>query len=78
MFVDGCFWHGCPTHYRAPITNVKFWRSKIERNMARDRAVGEALLQQGWTVIRIWEHSVRDDLDQVLHSLLSARDTGRT
>jgi len=56
VFVDGCFWHGCPDHYVAPRSNPTYWVPKIERNQARDRAVNEALREAGWGVIRFWEH----------------------
>jgi DNA mismatch endonuclease, patch repair protein len=58
VFVDGCFWHGCRCKY-LPRTNTEFWRSKIEKNMLRDRRVAEALRREGWKVIRIKECSVR-------------------
>ena len=56
VFVDGCFWHGCPEHFRLPSKNAEWWRSKIDRTIARDRAQTDVLLSRGWTVIRVWEH----------------------
>jgi DNA mismatch endonuclease (patch repair protein) len=56
IYVDGCFWHGCPTHGTWPKTNAPWWREKIERNRARDRSTNEALREAGWTVLRVWEH----------------------
>ena len=58
VFVDGCFWHGCPVHGRIPKTNKKFWREKITRNMARDRKVSRTLRGLGWSVLRVWEHAL--------------------
>jgi DNA mismatch endonuclease, patch repair protein len=58
VFVDGCFWHGCPIHATKPKQNAKFWREKIERNKARDRFVTRTLRARGWRVIRIWEHEL--------------------
>jgi len=55
VFVDGCFWHGCPRHGTRPKQNGRFWREKIERNQARDRRVTRALRAQGWKVLRLWE-----------------------
>lgn len=55
VFVDGCFWHGCPTHGTRPRQNRKFWDEKIARNRQRDRLVTRALRQSGWTVLRLWE-----------------------
>lgn len=60
VFVDGCFWHGCPVCARArPATNRAFWTDKIETNRKRDRRVSRELRSRGWTVIRVWEHSLK-------------------
>lgn len=59
IFVDGCFWHGCPKHCRMPKTNRKYWKEKIGRNVMRDRAIKRRLALKGWRVIRLWEHDVR-------------------
>jgi DNA mismatch endonuclease, patch repair protein len=56
VFVDGCFWHGCPQHAVAPHTNVRFWTDKLARNRERDRDTDALLASAGWTVLRIWEH----------------------
>lgn len=56
VFVDGCFWHGCPTHATWPRNNADWWREKIETNIRRDRDTDERLRQAGWSVVRIWEH----------------------
>lgn len=63
VFVDGCFWHQCPECYREPKSNTDYWRAKLERNVARDRAVDECLQKAGWVVLRVWEHEVERDLD---------------
>ena len=60
VFVDGCFWHGCRWHCRMPKSRQDFWESKISRNKARDREVAILLRRQGWQVVRIWEHSLRN------------------
>jgi DNA mismatch endonuclease, patch repair protein len=59
LFVDGCFWHGCPAHYRAPAQNAEFWVNKLQRNRGRDRLVTRTLTKRGWKVVRIWEHSLK-------------------
>lgn len=56
VFVDGCFWHGCPKHYQLPDTRQEFWRAKLLENQRRDRKVTELLEAEGWRVVRIWEH----------------------
>jgi DNA mismatch endonuclease (patch repair protein) len=58
IFVDGCFWHGCPEHFRRPQTRQKFWDAKITRNQARDTEVTKALRKAGWRVLRLWEHEL--------------------
>ncbi|CAL9429731.1 hypothetical protein SUDANB99_02019 [Streptomyces sp. enrichment culture] len=56
VFIDGCYWHGCPEHYVAPRTNPGFWSDKVARNIARDRDTDQQLTAAGWTVLRFWEH----------------------
>ncbi len=56
VFVDGCFWHGCPQHGTWPKNNADWWRAKIEANIARDRDTDGRLQAAGWTVVRVWEH----------------------
>ncbi|MBO9524007.1 MAG: very short patch repair endonuclease [Nocardioidaceae bacterium] len=56
VFVDGCFWHGCPQHATWPKRNSDWWAEKLTRNAQRDRETTEALEVQGWTVVRVWEH----------------------
>jgi len=61
VYVDGCFWHGCPDHGTMPKANADFWGPKLARNQERDREISEALAVEDWTVVRIWEHE--DHLD---------------
>jgi DNA mismatch endonuclease (patch repair protein) len=61
IFVDGCFWHGCPDHGTWPQTNAGFWREKIRTNRARDIDTNERLEAAGWRVIRVWEHADRTE-----------------
>ncbi|HEX8690606.1 MAG TPA: very short patch repair endonuclease [Solirubrobacterales bacterium] len=56
IFVDGCFWHGCPEHATWPASNAGFWRQKIETNRRRDRDTDAELRKTGWHVVRVWEH----------------------
>lgn len=62
VFIDGCFWHGCPDHFIMPKSNVDYWRHKIERNMERDRDSVARLEAAGWSVLRFWEHQAPDDV----------------
>ena len=61
VFVDGCFWHGCPRCYTEPKQNTEFWREKIRRNTLRDRRIRSLLRTKGWHVLRLWEHSLAND-----------------
>ncbi|GAB2678248.1 very short patch repair endonuclease [Thalassiella azotivora] len=74
VFVDGCFWHGCPKHgrtdWRGP--NAALWRDKMERNRARDRASTEAAQELGWVVVRVWECEVAQDPKAAAHRVLAA------
>lgn len=71
VFVDGCFWHGCPKHATWPKTRAAFWKAKIEGNKARDRRVNRELRKLGWTVIRFWQHELkRKDEPKLLRRLV--------
>jgi DNA mismatch endonuclease, patch repair protein len=56
VFVDGCFWHRCPIHGNDPKVNTAYWKPKLDRNVARDRAIDNDLTAVGWKVVRAWEH----------------------
>lgn len=60
VFLDGCFWHGCPDCYRRPASSQKYWDAKVRRNAERDKANSAALEKMGWRVLRIWEHELAD------------------
>jgi DNA mismatch endonuclease (patch repair protein) len=72
VFVDGCFWHGCPDHYRSPKTNTEFWDEKIRRNRDRDARVDCQLHQAGWAVVRVWSHEIHSNLDVAVGRILDA------
>jgi DNA mismatch endonuclease (patch repair protein) len=56
VFMDGCFWHGCPLHGETPLANREWWTQKIRRNRMRDLETAQELEREGWAVIRVWEH----------------------
>lgn len=58
VFIDGCFWHGCPEHGTVPAGNREYWAPKLERNVARDRETNAMARAEGWAVVRIWEHEM--------------------
>lgn len=74
VFVDGCFWHGCPQHAATPSSNTAFWTRKLAANKARDIRQTDALRAAGWRVVRVWEHDIGRDggIPQRLASLWSA------
>lgn len=61
VFIDGCFWHGCPRCYRLPRDNRPYWRKKVLGNRLRDRRAARLLRAGGWTVLRLWEHSLETE-----------------
>lgn len=66
VFVDGCFWHCCPEHFHPPKSNQEYWTPKLKANQARDRLVNRLCRQEGWTVIRVWEHeSITSAADRI-------------
>lgn len=71
IFVDGCFWHGCPDHYRSPKTNTAFWDEKIRKNRARDVRIDQQLADEGWNVVRVWGHDVSRALDRIVEDLVA-------
>lgn len=72
VFVDGCFWHGCPEHYTAPENNAHYWREKLESNRERDRRDNRDLRKAGWTVLRFWECEVNEELERVVEEVRRA------
>jgi DNA mismatch endonuclease (patch repair protein) len=77
VFVDGCFWHGCPEHGTWPKRNDVWWAAKLRRNVERDRDTDSRLRAAGWKVVRIWEHEVpelaADRVEVLIRSSLGAR-----
>lgn len=70
VFVDGCFWHSCPQHATHPKNNAQWWADKLAANVARDRDTDARLTEQGWTVIRVWEHEDPLAAADVVHDAL--------
>lgn len=73
VFLDGCFWHGCPEHHRPAKTNEDFWHQKIMRNCERDQETTRLLQDAGWAVLRIWEHEEPESAALTIHQLVSDR-----
>ena len=62
VFIDGCYWHGCPQHATFPKRNSDYWLPKLQRNIERDRDTDRLLREAGWIVLRFWEHEGPDDV----------------
>jgi DNA mismatch endonuclease (patch repair protein) len=77
VFVDGCFWHGCPEHGNQPKTNQHFWANKLKRNFQRDQRVRRQLKTVGWNVIRLWEHDL-NDTDRCVAKIVKLLRIGRS
>ena len=77
VFVDGCFWHGCPEHGTTPRTNTAFWSEKIARNRERDSDTNERLRSLGWTVLRFWEHELVGAADRIGEVVTASRSRAR-
>jgi len=71
IFIDGCFWHMCPKHFTLPRTNRKFWKVKLNENLKRDCKINKELKKQGWTVIRLWEHQIENNLNHCVKKVSS-------
>jgi DNA mismatch endonuclease (patch repair protein) len=69
IFIDGCFWHKCPVCFQEPETRKEFWMKKIQSNVDRDMKNTELLQNDGWTVLRFWEHEIRKTPDEVLRKI---------
>ena len=74
VFIDGCFWHRCPKCFRMPKTRTEYWEPKITKNTARDEEVNRRLQENGWTVIRIWEHEIEHELALCVERIVTILD----
>lgn len=78
LFVDGCFWHGCPKHCKIPAGNRAFWKKKFTANKTRDRRVNRELRKLGWRVIRIWEHDLAKRGEACIRKIQAATNSSRS
>jgi len=70
IFIDGCFWHGCPICYIEPKTNRDYWLPKIRNTIKRDKKQQKELESAGWVVIRIWEHDIKKDVQNAVDTII--------
>lgn len=73
VFVDGCFWHGCPSHGSFPKSNAEFWKAKIQGNRERDQDTHHRLADAGWVAIQVWEHDVVEEAASTIAVVVTAR-----
>lgn len=73
VFIDGCFWHGCPIHATWPTHNAEWWRRKIDANRDRDARVDSLLAAEGWLVVRVWEHEDPEQAAQRVAEFVARR-----
>ncbi|TFD99521.1 very short patch repair endonuclease [Jeotgalibacillus sp. R-1-5s-1] len=77
IFIDSCFWHQCPIHGNMPKSNKEFWRGKLDRNIERDQEVNHYYRENGWHLKRIWEHEVKESLDDTIQTIISFVDKAK-
>jgi DNA mismatch endonuclease, patch repair protein len=77
VFVDGCFWHGCPLHATRPVLHGEWWGRKLDRTIERDRTNGAVLAAAGWKVLRFWEHQSIDEMARRTEKLVRSSPAPR-
>jgi DNA mismatch endonuclease, patch repair protein len=77
VFIDSCFWHGCPEHYKRPQSNHEYWDKKYKRNTSRDIKVNEWYDKYGWGIMRVWEHELKEDFESVIEEIVEFVDECR-
>ena|SRR5436309_14584228 len=75
VFIDGCFWHGCPRCYTRPATRQRYWDNKLAKNMSRDRIIDASLKATGWKPLHFWEHEVRKNPESIVRRVRSSLET---
>lgn len=78
VFIDGCFWHGCPQHATAPKANAAWWAEKLQANVTRDRDTDRRLQLAGWVVVRIWEHEAAASAAELIREIVRGRRAARS
>jgi len=75
VFVDGCFWHGCPEHHSPPTSHYHWWQTKVGKNRARDEETNRILREHGWELVRVWEHECPEDAARRIQDAVLGRRT---
>lgn len=72
IFLDGCFWHGCPLCYQKPRRNKAYWKQKFSKNIKNDKKVGKLLSTEGYEIVRLWEHEIRNnDMKSIISRIIN-------
>ena len=71
IFLDSCFWHCCPQHFRHPKSNLEYWTSKFIRNKQKDKKVNREYKKMGWKILRFWEHEINKNLDSCVEKVIN-------
>ncbi|KKR78012.1 MAG: mismatch endonuclease Vsr protein [Candidatus Nomurabacteria bacterium GW2011_GWA2_40_9] len=69
IFIDSCFWHKCPKHFRKPNSNISYWKPKINRNVERAKEVNKQFKKDGWIVFRFWEHDIKVNPEKCINKV---------
>ncbi|WP_338129280.1 very short patch repair endonuclease [Bacillus infantis] len=77
VFIDSCFWHVCPIHGNIPKSNETYWGKKLEGNQKRDMEVTKYYIENGWRILRIWEHEIKEDINSVLDKIVGTIQAAR-
>ena len=77
IFLDSCFWHKCPEHFKKPKSNLEYWDPKIERNVKRDIEVNKFYNDNQWHILRIWEHEFKNNLDATINKIETFINTAK-
>ena len=78
IFIDSCFWHGCESHCRLPVSNREYWCSKINRNKLRDIEITNYYKGNNWNILRIWEHVIKEDFEKSIKNISDFIETAKT
>lgn len=77
VFIDSCFWHGCPIHGNRPLSNQEYWDKKLQWNKERDKEVTQHYKDNNWLIIRIWEHELKNDFEKSIQTIIDFIDSAK-
>lgn len=77
IFIDSCFWHKCPEHFKSPKSNLEYWDPKIANNVERDKKVNLYYKTNNWHILRVWEHEIKKDYDNTIKKIVNFLDNAK-